>query len=145
MSFNLTWSRRWRCHFASMASSRSHESLRVSCGSRGRVATPSVDAQAHLLQCARGLIQGDRATQGGAFKAVKGQAAASAHELGGKRLGILGFGRIAREIAWLCVAFGMDVAAHSPSLDADEAYESGVLFAESPVIFARSILCCPAP
>ena len=51
---------------------------------------------AHLLQCARGLIQGDRATQSGAFKAFKGQAASSAHDLGGKRLGILGFGRIAR-------------------------------------------------
>ena len=51
---------------------------------------------AHLLQCARGLIQGDRATQSGAFKAFKGQAASSAHELGGKKLGLLGFGRIAR-------------------------------------------------
>ena len=102
---------------------------------------------AHLLQCARGLIQGDRATQSGAFKAFKGQAASSAHELGGKRLGLLGFGRIAREIAWLCVAFGMDVAAFSPSLDADEAYESGVLFADSPqALFARSthvVLSCP--
>ena len=51
---------------------------------------------AHLLQCARGLIQGDRATQRGAFKAFKGSAASTAHELGGKRLGLLGFGRIAR-------------------------------------------------
>ena len=51
---------------------------------------------AHLLQCARGLIQGDRATQSGAFKAFKGSAASTAHELGGKKLGILGFGRIAR-------------------------------------------------
>ena len=50
---------------------------------------------AHLLQCARGLIQGDRATQSGAFKAFKGSAASTAHELGGKRLGLLGFGRIA--------------------------------------------------
>ena len=41
----------------------------------------------------------------------------------------------------------MDVAAHSPSLDADEAYESGVLFADSPqALFARSthvVLSCP--
>ena len=51
---------------------------------------------AHLLQCARGLIQADRATQSGAFKAFKGSAASSAHELGGKKLGLLGFGRIAR-------------------------------------------------
>ena len=52
-----------------------------------------------------------------------------------------------QEIAWLGVAFGMDVAAHSPSLDADEAYESGVLFADSPrALFARSthvVLSCP--
>ena len=55
--------------------------------------------------------------------------------------------RATQEIAWLCVAFGMDVAAHSPSLDADEAYESGVLFADSPqALFARSthvVLSCP--
>ena len=52
-----------------------------------------------------------------------------------------------QEIAWLGVAFGMDAAAHSPSLDADEAYESGVLFADSPqALFARSthvVLSCP--
>ena len=51
---------------------------------------------AHLLQCARGLIQADKAVAQGAFKAFKGSAASTAHELGGKRLGILGFGRIAR-------------------------------------------------
>ena len=51
---------------------------------------------AHLLQCARGLIQADKAVSNGAFKAFKGSAASSAHELGGKKLGILGFGRIAR-------------------------------------------------
>ena len=50
---------------------------------------------AHLLQCARGLIQADRAVSSGAFKAFKGSAASTAHELGGKRLGLLGFGRIA--------------------------------------------------
>ena len=102
---------------------------------------------AHLLQCARGLIQADKAVANGAFKAFKGSAASTAHELGGKKLGLLGFGRIAREIAWLGVAFGMDVAAHSPSLDADEAYESGVLYADSPqALFARSthvVLSCP--
>ena len=55
--------------------------------------------------------------------------------------------RATQEIAWLCVAFGMDVAAFSPSLDADEAYESGVLYADSPqALFARSthvVLSCP--
>jgi len=51
---------------------------------------------AHLLQCARGLIQADKAVSAGAFKAFKGSAASSAHELGGKKLGLLGFGRIAR-------------------------------------------------
>ena len=51
---------------------------------------------AHLLQCARGLIQADKAVAQGAFKAFKGSAASTAHELGGKKLGILGFGRIAR-------------------------------------------------
>ena len=51
---------------------------------------------AHLLQCARGLIQADKAVSNGAFKAFKSTAASCSHELGGKRLGLLGFGRIAR-------------------------------------------------
>ena len=50
---------------------------------------------------------------------------------------------VAREIAWLCVAFGMDVAAHSPSLDADEAYESrSAVRGEPPVIICAVYSYC---
>ena len=131
---------------------------------------------AHLLQCARGLIQGDRATQGlqgvpSTAQAFKGQAATRRRisfnltcsrrwrprEASRRWIFRIRENRLQRqcrdgvratqEIAWLCVAFGMDVAAFSPSLDADEAYESGVLFADSPQsLFARSthvVLSCP--
>ncbi|MDH3637829.1 MAG: 3-phosphoglycerate dehydrogenase, partial [Gammaproteobacteria bacterium] len=42
-------------------------------------------------------------------------------EITGKRLGLLGFGRIAREVAWRGTALGMEIAAFDPFVPAQDA------------------------
>ena len=87
---------------------------------------------AHLLQGARRLADADAAVQRGDFAAFKAGAAKSASELGGKRLGILGFGRIARETARVAAALGMRVAVCSPTADAESAAAVGARVVSSP-------------
>ena len=53
-------------------------------------------------------------------------------ELRGKTLGIVGFGRIGREVALRARAFGMEILAHDPFISARAAEAAGV-----PLVGAR--------
>ncbi len=50
-------------------------------------------------------------------------------EMHGKTLGIIGFGRIGREMASRAVSFGMNVIASDPFLTSEHAHKAGVRFA----------------
>jgi D-3-phosphoglycerate dehydrogenase len=67
-------------------------------------------AMALLLAVARNIPQADASMKAGAWdrKSFAGT------ELAGKRMGVVGLGRIGREVAARCRAFGMEVAAHDP-------------------------------
>jgi D-3-phosphoglycerate dehydrogenase len=67
---------------------------------------------AHLLASARFLAPSDRAMRDGRW--IKKQAKGT--ELAGKRLGLVGYGRIARGVAAVASAFGMEVHAYDPYL-----------------------------
>jgi D-3-phosphoglycerate dehydrogenase / 2-oxoglutarate reductase len=69
-----------------------------------------------ILAASHRLIAADRATRGGDWGWRNGL---QTHEVAGKRLLILGFGRIGQKLAALARAFGMEVAAHDPFLSAD--------------------------
>ena len=76
-----------------------------------------------MLAVMRHVPAGDRAIREGAWPQPLG------YTLNGKRLGILGLGRIGREVARIAQAFGAEVLAWGPSLTAERAAASGVGFA----------------
>ncbi len=64
----------------------------------------------HLLACARFIPKADRSLRRSewAKKSLKGS------ELGGKRLGLIGYGRIAQGVGALAQSFGMEVHVYDP-------------------------------
>lgn len=64
-----------------------------------------------LLAASHRLIAADRATRSGNWGWRNGL---QTHELRGKRLLVVGFGRIGRHLAGMARAFGMEVHAHDP-------------------------------
>lgn len=86
---------------------------------------------AHMLAAARGLQEADVGLKSGRW--LKGQVRLGSrggprlgHELSGKRLGLMGFGRIAQGVARTAKALGMEVMAYSRSLDPALAASLGV-------------------
>jgi D-3-phosphoglycerate dehydrogenase / 2-oxoglutarate reductase len=69
-----------------------------------------------ILAATHRLIAADRATRSGDWAWRNGL---QTHEVAGKRLLILGFGRIGQKLAGLARAFGMEVQAHDPFIPAD--------------------------
>jgi D-3-phosphoglycerate dehydrogenase len=65
-----------------------------------------------LLAFERHLVPASRSLADGRWEKTRFQG----RELAGRRLGLIGFGRIAREVAARAHAFGMTVAAHDPPL-----------------------------
>lgn len=72
------------------------------------------------LAVLRRIPQADRAIREGGWPNVLGRT------LSGKRLGILGLGRIGTQVAAIAKAFGMEVLAWGPTLTAQRAERSGV-------------------
>jgi D-3-phosphoglycerate dehydrogenase len=69
-----------------------------------------------ILAATHRLIAADRATRDGNWGWRNGL---QTHEVAGKRLLILGFGRIGQKLAALARAFGMEVHAHDPYVPVD--------------------------
>ncbi|MDP3196890.1 hydroxyacid dehydrogenase [Tabrizicola sp.] len=69
-----------------------------------------------ILAATHRLIAADRATRDGDWGWRNGL---QTHEVAGKRLLILGFGRIGQKLAALARAFGMEVHAHDPFIPAE--------------------------
>ncbi len=77
-----------------------------------------------MLAVLRRIPQTDQAMRRGEWPSFAGRT------LAGKKLGILGLGRIGREIAQLAQAFRMQVLAWGPTLTGERAMRSGATFLE---------------
>ena len=77
-----------------------------------------------MLAIMRRIPQTDRAIRNGEWPLVLGRT------LTGKRLGILGLGRVGGEVARIAQAFGMEVSAWGPTLTSERAARAGVTFME---------------
>ena len=73
-----------------------------------------------MLAILRRIPQADRGLRNGQWPSPLG------HTLSGKRLGILGLGRIGVQVARLAQAFGMQVSAWGPTLTPERAERAGV-------------------
>ncbi|RCH70336.1 D-2-hydroxyacid dehydrogenase family protein [Streptomyces sp. SDr-06] len=96
------------------------------CGTESRSTPPVELTWALLLGLARGLVEESAALRvGGPWQSTLGA------DLHGRRLGLLGLGRIGSKVAHVGLAFGMDVVAWSQNLTAERAAEVGVRLAAS--------------
>ena len=77
-----------------------------------------------MLAVMRRIPQTDQAMRRGEWPSFAGRT------LSGKKLGILGLGRIGREVALLAKAFGMELLAWGPTLTPERAARSGATFME---------------
>ncbi|MEV5954311.1 D-2-hydroxyacid dehydrogenase family protein [Streptomyces sp. NPDC051987] len=96
------------------------------CGTESSSAPPVELTWALLLGLARGLVQESTAVRtGGPWQSTVGA------DLHGRRLGLLGLGKIGSRVAQVGLAFGMRVSAWSQNLTAERAEEVGVDLAPS--------------
>ena len=82
----------------------------------------------HILGMLRKIAPVDRAIRNGEWKGQFGQL------LAGKRVGIIGFGRIGRKLSELLVAFDVDVIVHDPFVQ----HASSVTFVDLQTLLATS-------
>lgn len=96
------------------------------CGTQSSSSPPVELTWALLLGLARGLVQESTALrEGGPWQSTVGA------DLHGRRLGLLGLGKIGSAVARVGLAFGMEVSAWSQNLTAGRAAEVGVRAAPS--------------
>ncbi|UXY19883.1 D-2-hydroxyacid dehydrogenase family protein [Streptomyces cynarae] len=96
------------------------------CGTESSGTPPVELTWALLLALARGIVEENNALRhGGPWQSTVGA------DLHGRRLGLLGLGRIGSRVARVGLAFGMEVAAWSENLTKERADEVGVELAGS--------------
>ncbi|QDY75829.1 D-2-hydroxyacid dehydrogenase family protein [Streptomyces qinzhouensis] len=92
------------------------------CGTASNSEPPAELTWALILGLARGVTTENAALRtGGPWQQTLGA------DLHGRRLGVLGLGKIGTKVARVGAAFGMEVAAWSPRLDHDRAAGEGVV------------------
>ncbi len=102
------------------------------CGTRSRKTTTSELTMAMMLALSRRILPEAAGLASGGWQGAPGR------DLAGLSLGIVGLGKIGRQVATIGAAFGMHVSAWSPNLTEDRAAEAGVTYAPSLTELART-------
>lgn len=102
------------------------------CATRSSAAAPAELTWALILACARNVTEESANVSSGQWQQSVGMG------LEGKRLGILGLGRIGQRVARVALAFGMEVVAWSRNLTAETAREHGVQLLPKEELLATS-------
>ncbi len=100
----------------------------------GNTVSAAEHTMAMLLSMARGIPAADRSMRAGRWD--RGRFIGS--ELEGKVLGVLGMGKVGREVAHRARAFGMEAIGYDPFLSADDVQRSQVAFVPLEEVFRRS-------
>ena len=116
-----------------LAACKARGILVCNTGSNPPVA-PAELAFALILACARWLPQGHANVQTGRWQ----QGIPMGIPLDGKRLGLVGLGKLGSRVAHYAKAFGMDVVAWSTNLTDEKAAEHGVARVDKRTLFATS-------
>jgi D-3-phosphoglycerate dehydrogenase len=87
-----------------------------------------------LMACARDLAKGERLMRNGGWH----DGIQQMHVLEGKRLGVLGLGRLGSRVAGYAKAFSMDVVAWSQNLTAEKAAQGGARLVGKDELLATS-------
>lgn len=105
----------------------------VSCTEmRGPLTATSELAWAHILALSKKLALEDRRMRQGSWQSTVGTI------LAGKTLGLVGLGRVGRQMASVARAFGMEVLAWSQNLKPEEAEMAGAVYASREDLFRMS-------
>ncbi|MCI0343475.1 MAG: phosphoglycerate dehydrogenase, partial [Planctomycetales bacterium] len=97
----------------------------------------TVSAAEHTLALLLSLVRKVPAADG-ALKAGRWERGLQGTELQGKTLGLVGCGRVGKEVAARAAAFGMRVIAHDPYLPEETARRMGVTLADLPALLSES-------
>jgi len=88
-----------------------------------------------LLACARGVVRFDRQIQ---KKVWDFKSAGKLHRIRGSKLGLVGFGGVARSVAKKAKAFGMEIIAYDPYLSDEIFQREGVRRVSFETLFVES-------
>ncbi|MDD2927949.1 MAG: phosphoglycerate dehydrogenase, partial [Candidatus Omnitrophica bacterium] len=100
----------------------------------GNTISTAEHAVSMILSLSRNIPQANASTRKGEWKRSRFMGV----ELYGKALGIVGFGRIGREVAKRALSFGMRVLAYDPFLSRDVAESLGIQVVELKELFEQS-------
>jgi phosphoglycerate dehydrogenase-like enzyme len=101
-------------------------------GTKGASASTAELTVALMLAAMRRIPYGDAELRAGRWSQFVGR------ELAGKRLGVVGLGRIGSQVARVCAAMGMEVRGWSPSLTAERAEAVGAQSQDLDALLAES-------